>query len=168
MTRCLMHELVTLAGGRTHDKAMDLSRTFPTPAAIASAELDALAMPAWKRQALQRLARTLVDSHCSLADSEAVMQALMSIPEVSDPTLQAMALRSLSEPDALPIDDRVRCGAAALGGASLSGGELARRAESWRPWRGYAAMHLWAASIGTTIKGTPASIYLPRFIIADA
>jgi AraC family transcriptional regulator of adaptative response / DNA-3-methyladenine glycosylase II len=168
MTRCLMHELVTLAGGRTQNKAMDLSCTFPTPAAIASADLDALAMSAWKRQALQRLARTLVDSHCSLTDSEAVMQALMSIPEVSDPTLQAMALRSLSEPDALPIDDRVRCGAAALGGASLSGGELARLAESWRPWRGYAATHLWAASMGTTIKGTPASIYLPRFIIADA
>lgn len=142
----LLHGLVMLAGGRTNSKAMDLSRTFPTPAAIASAELDSLSMPAWKRQALQRLARTLVDTRCSLADSEAVMQALTSIPEVSDPTLQAMALRSLSEPDAFPVDNRALLGAAALGGSSLSECELARRAEAWRPWRGYAAMHLWAAS----------------------
>jgi AraC family transcriptional regulator of adaptative response / DNA-3-methyladenine glycosylase II len=147
-TQRLMHELATLAGGRTQSKAMDLSRTFPTAAAVASAELDALAMPTWKRQALQRLARSLVDARCSLTDSESVMQALTSIPEVSDPTLQTMALRSLSEPDAFPIDERVLRGAALLDGASLSGGELARRAETWRPWRGYAAMHLWAVSNG--------------------
>jgi AraC family transcriptional regulator of adaptative response / DNA-3-methyladenine glycosylase II len=121
-----------------------LTHTFPTPAAIAAADLGHLGLPKWKVHALGALARTLLAARCSPADSEAVAQALRSIPEVSDWALQAIALRSLSEPDAFPVDQRTVRSAAALAGGSLSLQELARRAEAWRPWRGYGAMQLWS------------------------
>jgi AraC family transcriptional regulator of adaptative response / DNA-3-methyladenine glycosylase II len=35
---------------------------------------------------------------------------------------------------------------AAGGGAALTVKELDRRAQKWRPWRGYAVMHLWCAA----------------------
>lgn len=142
-SRRLMSELVSIAGDTVESNAPGLSRTFPSPAAIASAELDGVSMPTSKLQVLQQLARTLAGARCSPNDLEALMRALTSIPEVSDRTLQMVALRSLSEPDAFPIS-RVRRGLSALGRVSLSTSELGRRAEAWRPWRGYAAMHLWA------------------------
>src|SRR5262249_27938851 len=43
---------------------------------------------------------------------------------------EEVALRALGEPDAFPA------------GRDPAGRELAARAEAWRPWRGYAAVHL--------------------------
>jgi AraC family transcriptional regulator of adaptative response / DNA-3-methyladenine glycosylase II len=37
--------------------------------------------------------------------------------------------------------------AAILHGRRSTPAELLERAERWRPWRGYAAEHLWAADI---------------------
>ena len=93
------------------------------------------------------LAQIIVEARCSPSDSEAVMQALGSIPDVSHEALEMMALRALSEPDAFPIDQRLLRGAASCAGASISANALARRADAWRPWRGYAAVHLWAATM---------------------
>jgi AraC family transcriptional regulator, regulatory protein of adaptative response / DNA-3-methyladenine glycosylase II len=143
-TRTFMAELIACTGRAIDGPCRSLTHTFPTPAEIASADLDSLGMPRWKARALHRLAQTLLGARRATTDSEAVLQALTSIPEIADRSLQTMALRSLSEPDALPIDELVLRSAATLAGTSVSATELARRAEAWRPWRGYAAMQLWA------------------------
>ena len=49
------------------------------------------------------------------------------------------------EPDAFPASDIGLLRGAARNGARPSPAELAARAERWRPWRAYAAQHLWAA-----------------------
>jgi AraC family transcriptional regulator of adaptative response / DNA-3-methyladenine glycosylase II len=58
-------------------------------------------------------------------------------------------MRAGRQPDAFPCGDLgLRRGAAAcLGepGAALSARKLEGLAERWRPWRAYAAMHLWSA-----------------------
>jgi hypothetical protein len=61
------------------------------------------------------------------------------------------ALRALRETDAFPATDigLIR-GIAALDGAASGSAELLSRAESWRPWRAYAAQHLWAADSAAT------------------
>ena len=57
-----------------------------------------------------------------------------------------MLFRSLREPDAFPAADAGLLRAmAAVDGRRLSPAELLSRAERWRPWRAYAALHLWAA-----------------------
>ena len=58
-----------------------------------------------------------------------------SLPGVGPWTLEYIALRGLGDPDGFPVGD------AALRLAFP--GDLRRASEAWRPWRGYAAAHLW-------------------------
>ena len=55
---------------------------------------------------------------------------------------EEVALRALGEPDAFPAGDPILRRAAGCATAR----ELSARAEAWRPWRGYAAIHLYAAA----------------------
>ena len=48
------------------------------------------------------------------------------------------AMRALADPDAFPAGDLVLRKA-----AHCTEKQLAQRAEAWRPWRAYAAVHLW-------------------------
>jgi len=57
-----------------------------------------------------------------------------------------IALRQLREPDAFPAADVGLMRALAdLEGRRRSSRELVGRADQWRPWRAYAAQHLWAS-----------------------
>jgi AraC family transcriptional regulator of adaptative response / DNA-3-methyladenine glycosylase II len=48
--------------------------------------------------------------------------------------------------DAFPATDvGLLRGALATNGEKTTSADLLSRAESWRPWRAYAAQHLWAA-----------------------
>lgn len=77
------------------------------------------------------------------AESEA---ALRAIPGIGGWTAATIALRALSAPDAFPAGDLGLRRALAAGGALPTPAAVLRRAEAWRPWRGYAAIHLWTAN----------------------
>jgi len=57
-----------------------------------------------------------------------------------------VALRALGEPDAMPTGDLVLRRMAGQAAQLLSVRELEERGRAWRPWRGYAVMHLWEAA----------------------
>jgi AraC family transcriptional regulator of adaptative response / DNA-3-methyladenine glycosylase II len=59
---------------------------------------------------------------------------------------QYVALQGLGEPDAFPASDLVLRRMAADGAPPLTAPALEARAEAWRPWRGYAVLHLWRAA----------------------
>jgi AraC family transcriptional regulator of adaptative response / DNA-3-methyladenine glycosylase II len=62
-----------------------------------------------------------------------------------------MALRAAREPDAFPAGDRgLQRGYGVLSGAEPTTAELERLSERWRPWRAYAAAHLWAVDADRT------------------
>jgi 3-methyladenine DNA glycosylase/8-oxoguanine DNA glycosylase len=69
------------------------------------------------------------------ADREEARRRLAALPGIGPWTVDYIALRALGDPDAFPATDLV------LGRALGSAGP--GRAERWRPWRAYAAMHLW-------------------------
>ena len=56
-----------------------------------------------------------------------------------------MARRRRREPDAFPAADIGLMRALEVGGVRPSPAQLLARAEQWRPWRAYAALHLWAS-----------------------
>src|SRR5204863_6914402 len=95
-----------------------------------------------RAEAIRALARAVSEGRIdftSVANVEEFQSRLRELPGVGNWTAQYVAMRALGDPDAFPASDL-----GLLRGASLqSAGELARRAESWRPWRAYAAMHLW-------------------------
>ncbi len=73
------------------------------------------------------------------ADVEAAIARLKQLPGIGEWTAQYMAMRIFAWPDAFPATD--------LGIRKALGLDDERsilaHAEIWRPWRGYAAMHLW-------------------------
>jgi AraC family transcriptional regulator of adaptative response / DNA-3-methyladenine glycosylase II len=120
-----------------------LGRLPPTPGAVAGAGEDRLAglgMPGARARALGALAAAAAEGRLPL-DAQGLRDGadrLRELPGIGDWTAQVLAMRS-GEPDAFPAGDLgVR---RALGAAGAR--EAEARAERWRPWRAYAAMHLW-------------------------
>jgi AraC family transcriptional regulator of adaptative response / DNA-3-methyladenine glycosylase II len=73
-----------------------------------------------------------------------VIRNLSGIKGIGRWTADYIALRGLGEPDAFPSGDIVLRRICSQGNKLMTRSALERRAEAWRPWRGYAAMYLWS------------------------
>jgi AraC family transcriptional regulator of adaptative response / DNA-3-methyladenine glycosylase II len=132
-----------------------LSHAFPRPERLASAEIT-LGMPGARVKALTGLAAAVAEDPNILGIGRSLDEAvarLKALPGVGEWTAQYIALRGMREPDAFPAADVGLMRALADGdGKRPNAAELLERAEAWRPWRAYAAQHLWAASPTATEK----------------
>lgn len=123
----------------------EITRIFPPPHVLAAAEvgeLAALGIVRSRAGAIVALAREVAAGRLDLApagDPEATMAGLRNLPGIGAWTAQYVALRALTWPDAWPAGDAAL--AKALGAARP--GDAERIADAWRPWRGYATLHLW-------------------------
>jgi AraC family transcriptional regulator, regulatory protein of adaptative response / DNA-3-methyladenine glycosylase II len=145
----LAGQLVTLLGAPLADGAEPgLSHVFPGPERFEPALLSSLPMPRARVAALFELA-SAAQRDAQLFDPgqalEAAVARLLQVPGIGRWTAQYIALRALAHSDAFPEGDigLVRALAAQDGGVRPSAKALLARAEAWRPWRGYAALHLW-------------------------
>ncbi len=150
--RRLAAKLVDAHGSKVDDpfaNSLGLIRAFPTPEQIEGQDIAALGMPKSRGAALEALARTVVADPAIFtprANLEGAIAALKRLPGVGEWTAQYIALRELREPDAFPQADIGLLRAMTdEEGVRPTPGALLQRAESWRPWRAYAAQHLWAA-----------------------
>ena len=82
-----------------------------------------------------------LDAPPGLDEAERLMTQLAG---VGPWTAQYVAMRAFKEPDAFPASDLGLRKALSRGPKPVSPSRLAKRAEAWRPWRAYAAMHLWS------------------------
>ena len=179
--RAVLGQQVSTAAARTHgarlarhlgepvdDPAGGLSRLFPDMAVLAEAAAAeaagatgsaVLAMPAGRRGTVQALASAIAGGEIDLgpgADWQQARSRLSAVPGLGPWSVELIAMRGLGDPDAFtPTDLGVRQTAAALG-LPPSPAALTRRAEPWRPWRGYAVQYLWATS-GHAINHLPAA-----------
>jgi AraC family transcriptional regulator of adaptative response / DNA-3-methyladenine glycosylase II len=145
--RTLAARLVARAGRAIAGGGDGLTHLFPSPAALAAANLDGLGLPGARIRALQALAAAVAGGTLDLgAPAEEVTARLQALPGFGAWTAQYVALRALGEPDAFPAADLVLRRMAAPDGDPLTTRALEERAEAWRPWRGYAVMHLWRAA----------------------
>ncbi|WP_261793010.1 DNA-3-methyladenine glycosylase family protein [Pseudomonas chlororaphis] len=126
-----------------------LSHVFPEPARMAGADLASLGMPRSRGRTLSGVAQAVLDDpqlFAPKADLEHSLSALLALWGVGDWTAHYVALRQFREADAFPAADVGLLNAlAALEGGPVTARQLLARAEAWRPWRGYAAQHLWTA-----------------------
>ena len=140
--------LVARAGERIDGAAEGLTHLFPSPAALAQAELDGLGITRARAAALRALARAVCGGSIDFTrDANHAAARLAALPGFGGWTAQYVVLRGLGEPDAFPAGDLVLRRMAGGSGAAFSERQLASRAEAWRPWRGYAALHLWRAAV---------------------
>jgi AraC family transcriptional regulator of adaptative response / DNA-3-methyladenine glycosylase II len=131
-----------------------LTHVFPCPERLAVADVSTLGMPRARAAALASLARAVVTDPQIFGPrrslDEAILQ-LRALDGVGEWTAQYIAMRELREPDAFPAADigLMRAMVDAKG-RRQNPRELLARAERWRPWRAYAAQHLWGAGASVT------------------
>lgn len=126
-----------------------LSHVFPSPNAFATADPAGFAVPGARARAIVALAQAMAADPMLFSRGASLEQAiakLHALPGIGEWTAQYIAMRELREPDAFPATDVGLLRAMAdANGRRPSPEALLARAEAWRPWRAYAALHLWAA-----------------------
>ncbi len=131
-----------------------LTHVFPDPARVAAADVaKILMMPRARGAAIQALAAASLaepDLFAPDHDLATAIGRLTAIRGIGPWTAQYIAMRALRAPDALPTGDVGLMRALDTGAGRPSAAGLLLRAERWRPYRAYAAMHLWAADAERT------------------
>jgi AraC family transcriptional regulator of adaptative response / DNA-3-methyladenine glycosylase II len=131
------------------DSEPGLTHLFPTAAALAEADVAAIGLPRARAEAIRRLAAEVAAERLPLDGrlaQEELVQRLCALPGIGAWTAEYVAMRACGETDAFPAGDLgLR---RALGGArgSASAQAVLAAGEAWRPWRAYAALHLWTAA----------------------
>jgi len=128
-----------------------LNTVFPSAARMAKADLSTLGMPRARIAALNGLAHAVAADPKLIEPAgsyEETVEKLLALPGFGPWTAQYWALRALRDSDAFPAADvgLLRSPVVAVAdGKRPTPKALLERAESWRPWRAYAAQHLWTA-----------------------
>jgi len=138
--RAVVGQQVSVAAARTVTGRIvathGVEGTFPDPEHLVDAPLEQLGMNGQRAGTVRRLADAVLAGAVVLdgsVDHDELVASLVALKGIGPWTAEYVALRT-GEPDAFPADDlhlkRVLAGV---------------DTERWRPWRAYAAMHLWSA-----------------------
>ncbi len=124
-----------------------LERLFPTPLALASADLREIGVTAARAATISGMAKALLDGRVDFRTEQSLAKFVarwIALPGIGEWTAHYIAMRALGDPDAFPAADLIlRREAADDRAAPLGTKALTTRAEAWRPWRAYAVIHLW-------------------------
>lgn len=158
--RAVIGQQVSVAAARTlaarllqrHGQALaaplaaGLSHLFPPPATLADGDLDGLGLTGARVASVRGMAQALLDGRVDFDPAQTLdgfVTAWSALPGLGPWTANYLALRALGHPDAFPAEDLVLQKALPADGSRLGTRQLREHAESWRPWRAYAAIHLW-------------------------
>jgi AraC family transcriptional regulator of adaptative response / DNA-3-methyladenine glycosylase II len=118
-----------------------LTHLFPAPADVAEGNLENLGLTKKRIETVKALSAAVASGQLALdapLGTEDFVARMTELPGIGPWTAHYVAMRALGEPDGFPASD--------LGlKHAMPGVDLSSRAEAWRPWRAYAALHLWAS-----------------------
>ncbi len=140
--------LVSALGEPIESGDAALSRLVPTVARVAEAGqagLAALGLSAERASVLAALACAMSSGTLRLepgGNVSAALRVLMEVEGVDGRLATLIVMQAMYWPDAFPASDEQLQGAVGLPGPVT----LKSIAERWRPWRAYAAHHLWLES----------------------
>jgi AraC family transcriptional regulator of adaptative response / DNA-3-methyladenine glycosylase II len=119
---------------------------FPGPEQLADADLSGLGLTGSRQATLRALAGAMAAGRLDLdpgTDPAEAAARLSELPGIGPWTVAYILMRAVHDPDAYPETDLgLRRAIERLGCA-------AARAGCWRPWRAYAALHLWTWAAAT-------------------
>lgn len=151
----LVSRLVRSCGSRVAfsiSPEASLAFLFPTAQAIAVSNLQGIGLAAPQVTAVNALAEAYITGRVNFeAPAQELTGALVSLPSINHDTAEYIVLRALGEPDAFPAVSPGTC-RQTLPGSRQTDASLAERSQSWRPWRGYAALHLWRAETDVQVS----------------
>jgi AraC family transcriptional regulator of adaptative response / DNA-3-methyladenine glycosylase II len=140
-----------------------LTHLFPTPAALAEADVASIGLPRARGETLRALATAVRDQTITLdtpPSPEAERVKLAAIPGIGAWTVEYIALRAFGEPDAFPASDLALRKALRDGDELPSERAVLALAEPFRPFRAYAALHLWN-SLSPSLSNPPSEPRMP-------
>jgi AraC family transcriptional regulator of adaptative response / DNA-3-methyladenine glycosylase II len=115
---------------------------FPTAEDLVHADLTGLGLTTRRIETLKIVSRMVAEGRIDLdggGDPGETSAALLEVPGIGPWTVGYIALRALGDPDAWPTGDLALT--KAMERLSIPPDQVDR----WRPWRSYAAVHLWNA-----------------------
>jgi AraC family transcriptional regulator, regulatory protein of adaptative response / DNA-3-methyladenine glycosylase II len=140
--------LVRTFGTPIKTPVVGLNHVFPRPEQLAEADLSVVGIRGGCARAIRSLARAVVERKLTFETSKSLEDTLSRVGAIrgmGERESHYIAMRAFGEPDALPFYDFELRLAVSDRGHPVSPAELLRISEPWRPWRAYAAVHLWAA-----------------------
>ncbi len=164
LTRAILGQQVSVAGASTiTDRLVRLfSRpapgagntgflAFPAPADVAEAGADrlrGLGLTRMRAATLAGAARRIADGALDLerlrtVPADEAQAALQDLPGIGPWTASYVRMRALGDRDAFPSADLGVI--KAMKAAGVARESILEVADRWRPWRGYATLHLWAS-----------------------
>ncbi len=148
----LAGRLAKTYGDSLPNPADELTTLFPTAKQLIDADLTTIGVIPKRAEAISVLAGAISRGELTFETAtslDEVVEYLIALPGIGPWTAHYIAMRAFNEPDAFPAGDLIlRRAAAPQPGHTLTEAQLRKQAEMWRPWRAYAAMHLWQ-SYGT-------------------
>ncbi len=161
--RTLASRLVARHGDPLPSPVGGVTHLFPSPERLAGADLGGLGLTGRRVESVRALGRAVAAGDLDLvgADPDHLDALLACLPGFGPWTRAYIAMRVRGDPDAIPLGDLGLRRALERLGEPADAASLARRAELWRPWRAYAALHLWdtlapaAAGRGSTPAPDP-------------
>jgi 3-methyladenine DNA glycosylase/8-oxoguanine DNA glycosylase len=160
--RAILGQQVTVAGAtvlcsrlvqtfgrrlREPNAGKGLTHLFPDAATLARAEVGCIGMPRSRAATIKDVAAAVAaDPRFFDGTPETVRRRLLSIRGIGNWTAQYVSMRALRDADAFPSGDLGVQRALARRSVRPTTRETEVRSLRWRPWRAYAAMHLWSAA----------------------
>ena len=160
--RAVLGQQITVAAARTMAQRLvdrfgtpvatpwpEVTRLFPTPAALAVVSGDAigqLGIVKQRQAAIIALSQAVADQRLELhpgADVQSTIAALKALPGIGEWTAQYIAMRALRWPDAFPAGDVALHKALAVTAAKNPSREAEAASQAWKPWRSYAVIRAW-------------------------
>ena len=109
---------------------------------LADADLTAIGLTKARAESIRAFSLAVVDRRihfdAGISTQEFIRQ-ICEVPGIGPWTANYIAMRALGDPDAFPASDQGLLRAAGVSSAR----QLEQMAETWRPWRSYAALYLW-------------------------
>lgn len=134
-------------GAPVETPELGVDRLAPTAVDLANVSLQSLidrGLTRRRAETVHSLSRAVAEGSLRLeppVDFAGTRVALQALPGIGPWTAEYVAMRALGDPDAFPHSDLGLLSALSLSRPA----ELLSLAEAWRPFRAYAALHLWHA-----------------------
>jgi AraC family transcriptional regulator of adaptative response / DNA-3-methyladenine glycosylase II len=123
-----------------------LSHVFPSAKKLVSVDVAAIGLPATRAACIREFARQVYAGHIRFdreMSAEVLQKRLLAIRGIGPWTAHYIVMRGLNYVDAFPSGDLILRRAMNPNAPEISTKCLEAHSQRWRPWRAYAAMHLW-------------------------
>ena len=129
-----------------------LKYIFPGPEVLADADFKGVGLTKARIATIHHLSSAVLEGlvcfHASIGPAK-LRKALLDIKGIGEWTAQYILMRTIKIPDAMPCSDLGLMKAVSSDKRPVPEKQLKEMSTPWKPWRAYAAMHLWSSLADT-------------------